>query len=251
MEIAVLPAWDDNYIFIIHNETEALIIDPTTFTDVDKYLTKNKLKPIAILNTHHHPDHIGGNLELKEKYKLDIYCSEYDKQRVPGASHLLNADQSIELLGLKIKTLDLSGHTLGLIGYYLESEKVVFSGDCIFSLGCGYLFEGTATQMQQALNRIKNLPPETKIYCSHEYTLSNSEFQASIEKSEEFESLHTSIKEKRINKIKTIPTSVAFEKKWNLFLRWDDNTIRNSLDILDFTDSEYVAHIRQRKNNFK
>lgn len=248
LEIEILPAWEDNYIFIVHNNSEAYIVDPTCSETCIEFLEKNKIKPLAILNTHHHPDHIGGNKQLIEKYELEVYCSEYDKDRVPGAKHLLKPNDTIDVLGVETKVLDLKGHTLGLIGYHMESKNMLFSGDCIFSLGCGYVFEGTYKQAYEALDKVKQLPSETKIYCSHEYTLANAQFQASFDRSPEFLEQLENIKSKREKGIKTVPTTVAYEKKWNSFLRWDDEDLKRSLGYEELDRDKYFEALRVRKN---
>lgn len=250
MEWAILPAWEDNFIFILHKNGEAIIIDPTDAKVVEDFLQKHQLKPIAILNTHHHPDHIGGNKELYAKYKMDVYCSEYDKERVPHSKHLLKEGQIIKFWDEEFKILDLKGHTLGLIGYHIPNQNLLFSGDCIFSLGCGYLFEGTAEQAQSALEKISNLPEETKICCSHEYTLANGEFQLSIDKKTGLEEMLEEKKKKRSKGLFTIPTTVGFEKEWNMFLRWDDEELKKELNLNKSSKAEFFSILRKMKNNF-
>jgi hydroxyacylglutathione hydrolase len=248
LEVEILPAWEDNYIFIIHNNKEAYIVDPTCADTCINFIENRKLKPIAILNTHHHPDHIGGNPKLIEKYGLEAYCSEYDKDRVPGAKHLLKENDELNILGHKTRILDLKGHTLGLIGYYIEDHDFLFSGDCIFSLGCGYVFEGSYKQAFEALKKIKSLPEQTKIFCSHEYTLANAKFQASFEKSSAFLQELKKIENKRNNDIKTIPTELSYEKKWNSFLRWDDPALKKNLGFEKLEEEKYFEALRIKKN---
>lgn len=251
MDIAVLSAWEDNYIFIMHKGENAIIIDPTDASVCDQFLTEKNVKPQAILITHHHPDHISGIDALVKKYEIPVYCSEYDKDRVPHSSRLIQPGDQIQLLGTEFEIIDLRGHTLGLIGYYNQEKQALFCGDCLFSLGCGYLFEGSAKQMQESLNRIKLLPEDTKIYCSHEYTLANARFQRSLEIREEFVNIETELIQKRSKGEFTIPTSLAFEKEWNLFLRWDDEQLKQSLGLESLTAPEYFAEMRNRKNKFK
>lgn len=248
---AQIPAWDDNYIYLVHNAKEAVVIDPTEAEPVIDFLEDNQLTLNRIINTHHHPDHIGGISELVNKYSVSVSCSDYDKNRVPHASIFFKPEDSFEVLGSKVKVIDVSGHTLGQIAYHFPEEKLLFSGDCLFRLGCGYIFEGTPEMMQKSFSRIKSLHEETLICCSHEYTLANAKFQENLDYRPEFKNYFESLKKIRAEGNYTVPYPLKEDLEWNLFLRWDDEKLKAHLNLEHSSPSEFVAEIRQRKNRFK
>ena len=177
MKIEIISCLSDNYSYLIHDEVSntVAIIDPSEFKTCDKIIKKyNKLD--FILNTHHHADHVNGNLELKKKYNSKILGFSQDKKRIPGIDILLEENQKQKIGNLEFKVIFIPGHTKGHIAFFFSKEKIAFTGDTLFSLGCGRVFEGTHEEMFYSLNKIKNLPPDTKIYCGHEYTKSNLNF---------------------------------------------------------------------------
>ena len=203
-----------------------------------------------ILNTHHHFDHVGGNVELK-KYSSKILGFEKDKKRIPAIDVLLKDGQEFKIGSLDIKTIFIPGHTLGHIAFYLEKEKVIFTGDTLFSLGCGRVFEGTYVEMFNSLNKIKSLPEDTKIYCGHEYTKNNFEFCLKFNPNND----HLRDKQKEIDlKIKegkpTIPSTIKEEIKTNIFLRYDDLDVKDTLNLKNASDLEIFTKLRDLKDNF-
>ena len=177
MKIEIISCLSDNYSYLIHDEESntVAIIDPSEFKPCDKIIKKyNKLD--FILNTHHHADHVNGNLELKKKYNSKILGFSQDKRRIPGIDILLEENQKQKIGNLEFEVIFIPGHTKGHIAFFFSKEKIAFTGDTLFSLGCGRVFEGTHEEMFYSLNKIKNLPPDTKIYCGHEYTKSNLDF---------------------------------------------------------------------------
>ena len=177
MIIEIIPCLSDNYSYLIHEAETGItsIVDPSEFNTCDKIINKYK-KLDFILNTHHHADHIGANLELKKKYNSKILGFSSDKNRIPGIDILLKDNQKHKIGNLEFKVIFVPGHTKGHIAFFFEKEKIPFTGDTLFSLGCGRVLEGTHEEMFNSLNKIKNLPPETKVYCGHEYTKSNLNF---------------------------------------------------------------------------
>ena len=174
MIVEIIPCLSDNYSYLIH-ETETgtiSIVDPSEFNACDKIINKYK-KLDFILNTHHHADHVGANLELKKKYNSKILGSKSDENRIPGIDILLEENQKHKIGNLEFEVIFIPGHTKGHIAFFFKKEKIAFTGDTLFSLGCGRVFEGTHEEMFNSLNKIKNLPPDTKVYCGHEYTKSN------------------------------------------------------------------------------
>ena len=166
MILDIIPCLKDNYSYLIKDEQTniVIIIDPSEFDPCNKIIDQKYKKLDFIMNTHHHFDHVGGNEELKKKYGSKILGFEKDKKRIPSIDVLLKEGQEFKIGSLSFKTIFIPGHTLGHIAFYLKNEKIVFTGDTLFSLGCGRVFEGTYAQMFESLNEFKKLPEDTKIY---------------------------------------------------------------------------------------
>ena len=252
MNIEIIKCLNDNYSYLIfEKETNTVsIIDPAEFMPCDKVIQKYK-KLDYILNTHHHADHVDGNIELKKKYNSKIMGFEDDKDRIPGIDILLKNDQNQKIGNLDFKTIFIPGHTKGHVAFYFKNEKIVFTGDTLFSLGCGRVFEGTNCDMFNSLNKLKILPPETKVYCGHEYTKSNLNFclkydlNNSLLKKKSIE-INSKIK----NGLPTIPTTIGEELKTNIFLRYDDNDIKQVLNLKDSSHEEVFSKLRDLKDVF-
>ena len=252
MKIEIIKCLNDNYSYLIfEKETNTVsVVDPSDFLQCDVVVKKYK-KLDFILNTHHHADHVNGNIELKKKYNSKILGFEDDKDRIPGIDILLKDKQSQKIGNLTFKTIFIPGHTKGHVAFYFENEKVVFTGDTLFSLGCGRVFEGTHGDMFNSLNKLKILPSETKIYCGHEYTNSNLNFCLKHDPN------NSKLKEKSIiinskikNNLPTIQTTIGEELKTNIFLRYDNNHIKQGLNLKDSTDQEVFSKLRELKDKF-
>ncbi len=252
MIIEIIPCLSDNYSYLIYEEktNTVSIVDPAEFESCDKIINKYK-KLDFILNTHHHADHVGANLELKKKYDSKILGSKSDKDRIPGIDILLKENQKQKIGNLEFEVIFIPGHTKGHIAYFFSKEKVVFTGDTLFSLGCGRIFEGTHEEMFNSLNKIKNLPPDTKIYCGHEYTKSNLNFCLAYDPYNNF------LKEKEIDVLKrlksnqpTIPSTLGQEIKTNIFLRCNDPEIKYTLGLNDSSEIEVFSKLRDLKDTF-
>ena len=222
MIVEIIPCLQDNYSYLIIDETNnnACVIDPSEAKPVINIIEKEKINLKYILNTHHHFDHIGGNKELKEKYNSIVVGYKYDADRIPEINILLEDNQIWKRDNFEAKIIHIPGHTTGHISFYFFNEKIIFTGDTLFSLGCGKIFEGTYKEMFTSLSKIKELPENTKIYCGHEYTLQNSKF--CIEHDPQNLNLQnkiTKIKEKLKNNTPTIPSTLKDEKECNVFLR--------------------------------
>ena len=178
MRVEIIPCLQDNYSYLIINENnnDACVVDPSEAKPVIDFINKNNINLKYILNTHHHYDHIGGNKELKEKYNATVVGFKNDAKRIPEIDVLVEDNQVWKKDNFEVKIIHIPGHTTGHICFYFYKEKLLFSGDTLFSLGCGKIFEGTYKDMFESLNRIKNLPEDIYIYCGHEYTLQNSKF---------------------------------------------------------------------------
>tara|TARA_X000001036_G_scaffold359744_1_gene342465 strand:+ start:1305 stop:2063 length:759 start_codon:yes stop_codon:yes gene_type:complete len=252
MKIEIIPCLNDNYSYLIfEKETNIIsIVDPSDFNACDEVIRKYK-KLDYILNTHHHLDHVGGNLELKDKYNSKILASEKDKRRIPGIDILLKDKQIFKIGNLEFKIIFIPGHTSGHIAFYFKKEKILFSGDTLFSLGCGRVFEGTHAEMLNSLNKLKSLPSDTKVYCGHEYTKRNLDFCLKYDNKNQF--LKDKIKEVNLrlkDNLPTIPTSIGDEIKTNIFLRCEDKAIKQALSLKDSSDQEIFAKLRDLKDAF-
>ena len=238
MIIKIIPCLQDNYSYLIIDKSnnDACVIDPSEAKPIINFIENNKINLKYILNTHHHYDHVGGNLELKKKYNSTVVGFEGDKDRIPEIDILVKDNQVWKVDNFEAKIIHIPGHTTGHIGYHFINEKIIFTGDALFSLGCGKIFEGTYNQMYESLNKFKNLPLDTKIYCGHEYTLQNSKF--CIEHDPSNQNLINKILEikKKINNgIPTLPTTLEDELKCNIFLRAND--VKNFSKLRDLKDN--------------
>ena len=253
MNIEIIPCLNDNYSYLVKDDqtNTVAIIDPSEFGPCNEKINLKYKKLDFILTTHHHFDHVGGNTELKKKYGSRVLGFENDKKRIPAIDILLKDGQEFKIGNLNFKTIFIPGHTSGHIAFYFEKEKVVFTGDTLFSLGCGRVFEGTYQQMFDSLNKIKSLPEDTKIYCGHEYTKSNLEFCLKFNPNND----HLRNKEKAIeakvkNKKPTIPSTIRDEIQTNIFLRYDDLDVKNALNLKNASDLEIFTKLRDLKDNF-
>ncbi len=222
MKIEIIKCLKDNYSYLIIDETslDACVIDPSESTPIINFIEKNNVKLKYILNTHHHYDHIGGNIELKKKYGSNVVGFRGDKDRIPGIDILVNDNQIWKKNNFEARIFHIPGHTSGHIAFHFFKEKKIFTGDTLFSLGCGRIFEGTYKQMFNSLNRIKKLPKETEIYFGHEYTLQNSNF-CIIQDSENLKLKDKILKiKKRLEKgLPTVPSILDEEIECNIFLK--------------------------------
>ena len=225
MKIEIIPCLKDNYSYLIIDEKKntSCVVDPGESDPIIEYLEKNKIDLKFILNTHHHFDHVGGNKNLKEKYKAQVIGFKEDKNRIPDIDILVDDQEIWKYENFETKIIHIPGHTLGHICFYFYNNKSVFTGDTLFSLGCGRLFEGTHTQMYESLKKIKNLPQDTRVYCGHEYTLQNSKFCIAHDKNNQnLKNKIEEIKKRSQNNLPTIPSTIKDELECNIFLRSDN-----------------------------
>ena len=220
MKIEIIPCLQDNYSYLIIDEKNniACVVDPSESDPIIKYLENKKIKLKFILNTHHHYDHVGGNKELKKKYGAKIIGYKGDKDRIPAIDILVDDQEIWEEENFKAKIIYIPGHTLGHICFYFYDNKSVFTGDTLFSLGCGRIFEGTYSQMYESLKKLKELPTDTKIFCGHEYTLNNSKFCMTHDpNNKNLKNKITEITKKIQNQLPTIPSTIKEELECNVF----------------------------------
>ena len=225
MRIEIIKCLEDNfsYLFIDEENNSACVIDPSEANPIIDRVEKLKLNLKFILNTHHHFDHIGGNKDLKKKYNLKIIGFEKDKNRIPGIDIALNDKEIWKSDKFETKIFHIPGHTSGHICYHFFNQNILFTGDTLFSLGCGRIFEGTYEQMFSSLQLIKSFPEETKIYFGHEYTLKNSEFCIKHdENNSKLRKKITIVKKKLEKGLPTVPSTIKEELDCNIFLRSKD-----------------------------
>lgn len=221
IEIVPIPAFEDNYIWLIRQETSAVAVDPGDAEPLLDYLRNNGLDLAAVLLTHHHGDHCGGVPELKRRFDVPIYGPRHEA--IPGITHAVGDGDVVSVLGrgTTFQVLEVPGHTAGHVAYY--GINSLFCGDTLFTCGCGRLFEGTPEQMQASLARFAALPDATRVYCAHEYTLENIAFAKLVEPGNV--RLVERERRDRLSRergLPTLPSSIELEKQTNPFLRWQE-----------------------------
>ena len=239
MRVEIISCLKDNYSYLIidDNNNSACVIDPSESKPIIDFLENKNIKLNYILNTHHHYDHIGGNKDLKKKYKSVVVGFKEDSDRIPEIDILIDSNQIWKAENFEAKIIHVPGHTSGHICFHFFKEKLIFTGDTLFSLGCGRIFEGSYEQMFQSLNKIKVLPKETKIYCGHEYTLNNAKFCKKYDSgNKNLQKKIEKIEKQLENGIPTIPSTLKEELECNIFLK--------AKDIESFTK------LRDLKDNF-
>ncbi|HQV88774.1 MAG TPA: hydroxyacylglutathione hydrolase [Nitrosomonas sp.] len=251
-----IHAFKDNYIWIIHNNNHAIVVDPGIASPVIEYLHTNKLQLSAILITHHHNDHTGGNAELLKLFDAPVYGPMHEL--ISTVTHPVREGDQINLqaMSLDFTVLEIPGHTRGHIAYYGSNPiKRLFCGDTLFACGCGRVFEGTVQQMYHSLGKLSRLPDDTLVYCAHEYTLNNIHFARTVDPDNpKLAELEVTMQALRCQNIPTIPTTLALEKTVNPFLRCDQpeimDSVQNYTDKILLTPLDIFTELRNWKNNF-
>lgn len=228
VEVELIPVLRDNYVFVIHNGRQALVVDPAVAAPVAHWLEQRGLTPVAVLQTHHHQDHIGGTPGLLERWPaLVVLAAAEERQRIPFQTDGLVDGDRRQLLGREVEVLAVPGHTRGHLAFYLpplaDGAGELFCGDALFAGGCGRLFEGTPEQMLASLRRLAALPPATRVWCAHEYTEANLRWAAAC-------CPHDGAIGERLRQVRrqraaaqpTLPSTIGQERATNLFVRADD-----------------------------
>ncbi|TWC67496.1 hydroxyacylglutathione hydrolase [Herbaspirillum sp. SJZ099] len=264
LDVLAVPAFSDNYLWLIHNGRYAAAVDPGDAGPILAALKENGLTLAAILLTHHHADHVGGVVELAERARsaefpaIAVYGPARERAKIAGMTQPLAEGDRVSLphLPLELAVIEVPGHTLGHIAYHAAGAGLLFCGDTLFAGGCGRVFEGTPAQMVDSLARLANLPGDTRVYCAHEYTMSNLKFAAAVEPDNG--RLADRIKEEQAKRDRgqpTVPSTIWLERKTNPFLRATQPTIVKSLQdagrLQTFGEVESFAALREWKNTYK
>lgn len=240
LQIRMFPCLNDNYGFLIHDPQsgQTASIDTPDGAEIMRQADEAGWTLTHIWNTHHHFDHVGGNLEIKAARDVTIIGPRAEAARIPGLDIAAGDGDIVSLGALKSTVWDTPAHTAGHIAYYFDSEAAIFVGDTLFALGCGRLFEGTAEQMHAAMQRFASLPEYTDVYCAHEYTLSNGKFAVTVEPDNpDLLSAIQRAKALRAQGKPTVPTTIGAEKAANPFMR--------------AASAKQLGEIRAAKDSFK
>ncbi len=253
LNVNLIKCLTDNYSYIIFNSNskKAIIIDPAEAKPLADEITKLNLDLEYVLITHHHEDHVGGNMDLKNKFNCKIIGFEDDSIRIPGIDIKIKDKEIFKFEDEEIQLNFSPGHTSGHVFFYFKKNKLAFVGDVVFSLGCGRIFEGTAKEMFNSVNKIKSLPDDVKIFCGHEYTEGNLKFCLSYDdKNDHLKKRAVEIKTLRDNGRPTVPTTVLNEKNTNIFFRCDNKAISHKLGLEGQSPEKVFEKLRELKDNF-
>jgi hydroxyacylglutathione hydrolase len=255
MRIVPVPCLEDNYAYlVIASDGAAAIVDASEAAPVRLALRRENAAPKVILSTHHHWDHVGGNEELSLELGVQVVGHASDRGRLPGLTVGVDTGDTVRVGDLTAHCIHVPGHTLGAVAYYFDapSGRAVFTGDTLFCAGCGRMFEGVPAQMSASLERIAALPPDTRVYCGHEYTESNLRFAESLESTVPIAEARDRAARLRASGAPTMGTTLADEKATNPFLRLGSSAIRRSLSIDPGADAATAfAAIRSAKDAFR
>jgi hydroxyacylglutathione hydrolase len=253
LQIEQFTCKSDNFGVLLHDtgSGRTALVDAPEERPILAAIERTGWTPSLILVTHHHGDHVEANLALKQRFGLKIIGPKAEAAKIPGIDETVEEGSPLDFAGHAIHVISTPGHTAGHVSYHLPGVGIAFTGDTLFALGCGRLFEAPAQVMFTSLQKLAALPPQTRVYCGHEYTLSNARFALSVdpgnatlqERAAEVERLRQEDKP-------TLPTTIGAELATNPFLRWHDPAIRRQLGMENAADAEVFAEIRRRKDDF-
>lgn len=243
-EVHLIPILHDNYVFVVCRDDEAVVIDPGEAKPVIEFLQQKDLHLKAVLITHHHPDHIGGLAELRQQFGMTVYAPKANREQISPVDFFVEDQQILKLLGLHFRVIATPGHTLGHVVYWEEEMLWLFSGDVVFGLGCGRLFEGSYEQAFSTLGKIKSLPDETNLFCTHEYSEANLRFCKTLKSplrdlipNDLLKKYEEQLRAVRQKNQPSVPLHLANEKSVNPFL------LAKTLD--------QFAQLRKLRNEFR
>jgi hydroxyacylglutathione hydrolase len=253
LQIEQFTCRSDNFGVLLHDSGSGrtALIDAPEEAPILEAVERTGWTPTQILVTHHHGDHVEANLALKKRFGLRIIGPKAEAATIPGIDETVEEGSTIDFAGHTIHVIATPGHTAGHVSFHLPEASIAFTGDTLFSLGCGRLLECTAPVMFASLEKLVRLPPQTRIYCGHEYTLSNARFALSVDPGNTaLQQRAAEVERLREDGRPTLPTTIGAELAANPFLRWHDPAIRRTLGMEAATDAEVFAEIRRRKDNF-
>ena len=252
LSVEPIKAYTDNYIWLVSTNEGSIVVDPGESEEILNLIDSNKIDLKGVLITHHHYDHTNGLLDLTNKMNLEVY----GPKKIEGINKIVKESDKFSIIGIDFEVIEIPGHTLDHLAFYSSNNKdpVLFCGDTLFAGGCGRVFEGTFEQMFKSLNKISNYPKETKIFCGHEYTLSNLEFALEVdENNKQLADEYINVKKLISSDIPSLPTNLNKELKVNPFLRCNEINIKNKvIDKFDIIDDELeiFTALRKWKDNF-
>lgn len=253
LTVELIPCLTDNYAYLLHDPADGLcaVVDPSEAAPVKRALAARELKLTHILNTHHHFDHTGGNVPLKQEFGALVVGPEKDRERIPALDIGVDESAPWQFGSHVARILEIPAHTRAHIAFVFADEGNAFTGDTLFAMGCGRLFEGTPQMMWSSLSKLMQLADDTRVYCGHEYTQSNGRFALTVEpNSSALQARMREVDGKRAQGAPTIPSTMGLEKKTNPFLRPDSPEIRRELNMEDADNVEVFAELRRRKDSF-
>ncbi len=252
LQIHRVPARKDNYAFVLRSPGGlTAVVDTPEVAPITRFLDERGWRLDIIFNTHHHGDHVGGNRDLIARYGCRVYGNALDAARITGLTNPVRGGDEFSFDGEKCRVISCDGHTIGHIAYWFPDSKAVFVGDTIFSLGCGFLFEGTPKQMWDSLSRLRELPGDTLVYTAHEYTLENAAYAVTAEPSNK--ALLARVKEAEALRAAgkfTVPSTMASEKACNPFLRPESAEIQRKVGMVGRENWEIFGAVRADKDRF-
>lgn len=253
LEILQIPVLNDNYVYLAHDaETKATaVVDPAVGGPVVDALAEKGWRLTHILNTHHHADHTGANLELKQQTGCTIVGPKADRDRIPGIDIEVSDGETYMLGNAEAQVFDVPGHTRGHIAFWFADSDALFCGDTLFSMGCGRLFEGTPSQMWNSLSKLMALPDSTRVFCAHEYTQANGRFALSVEPDNKaLLKRMAEVDQLRQKGIPTVPSTLGVEKATNPFLRPNSADLQQMVGLSGADIIEVFAETRRLKDHF-
>jgi len=253
IEIHQVPVLRDNFVYLVREPKSKSvgIVDPAVAAPVLDEAKRLGWNVTHILNTHHHNDHTGGNLEIKKRTGCTIVGPQHDRDRIPGIDVEVKDSETYKLGNEEAQILFVPGHTRGHIAYWFKASNALFCGDTLFSIGCGRLFEGTPEQMWKSLSKLRTLPPQTRVYCAHEYTEENIRFAVTVDPNNEaLRKREEQVTKLRSQMLPTVPSTLGMELAANPFLRADQPSLQEAMGMLGADPIEVFAEVRLRKDVF-
>ena len=252
LSVEPIKAYTDNYIWLVSTNEGSIVVDPGESKEILNLIDSNKIDLKGVLITHHHYDHTNGLLDLTNKINLEVY----GPKKIEGINNIVKESDKFSLIGIDFEVIEIPGHTLDHLAFFSSNNKdpILFCGDTLFAGGCGRVFEGTFEQMFKSLKKISNYPKETKIFCGHEYTLSNLKFALEVDKdNKQLSDEYINVKKLISSDIPSLPTNLNKELKVNPFLRCNEINIKNKvIDKFNIIDDELeiFTALRKWKDNF-